>query len=268
MSADPPGGITKFSASEKGNVMIRFVRRSAIAGVLGGATALAVAAPASAHYVYQQGYVYARGDCTQVRSEISHGSGGGYSRSDVRAKQDLDTAAGKLNCFARLARPAGYLAVRYDLYRWSARSNKWYVCAQSSWHYNKKNSYSYAIATNHGTRTLCGDGYYGTMSYGHQYNDGWKGGALWSGYHHLATSGRAAAAVPTNGPGGAAATGGTVSVANLTAAPVIGTNGVESSRSVQLSVVPTSPPPRPPASSSTPVEEEVTDVFLCTPGAC
>jgi hypothetical protein len=135
--------------------------------------------PVMAHYVYEDVLVYAsNADCTKVRSEISHGSGGGYSRTDVTPKYFQNT-----HCHTGWTRPAGYIAAQYQLYKWTG--SQWAVCGGTPWYYNATSANKLTIASNDGSSPLCGPGYYGTLSHGFVWNKAWHGGSLWSDYHYL-----------------------------------------------------------------------------------
>lgn len=158
------------------------MRRSWLVVLVGIGLMVVTAQPAAAHYVYEDVYVYASdADCTKVRSEISHGSGGGYSRTDVTAKYYYPIIG--IQCYTEWSRPAGYIALRYTLLKWNGSS--WAVCAGIGWYYNSVVAKKLTASYNYGTRPWCGSGYYGTMSDGYVYNGAWHGGSLWSGYHYL-----------------------------------------------------------------------------------
>ena len=149
----------------------------AVAGVLAGI--MAVAGSLYAHVIYEGGYTYASAyDCTWNRAEISHGSGGGYSKADVRSKQKAFLI--DIDCFLPFTRPADHLKVRYKLYKQSGSS--WNLCAHTAWNYNNTKADSMIIYTNHGTSPVCGNGSYKTVAYGYLKNGSqWKGGSISSG---------------------------------------------------------------------------------------
>jgi len=147
--------------------------------IVGALLVILTTSPAMAHYVYEDVLVYASdADCTKVRSEISHGSGGGYSRTDVTPKYLQHTP-----CYTEWTRPAGYIALQYQLYKWTG--SQWAVCVGIPWHYNSTPAKKLTAFYNYGSSPLCGPGYYGTLSHGFVWNEGWHGGSLWSGYHYL-----------------------------------------------------------------------------------
>ncbi len=80
----------------------------------------ALAVPASAHYVYEEFYIYeSHENCTWARSEISHGDGGGYRKVTVESSRQLNTWAGDYDCVQDKVVPAGDIANRPVLYKWN-----------------------------------------------------------------------------------------------------------------------------------------------------
>jgi hypothetical protein len=150
--------------------------------------------PAAAHYVYAQGYVYRTSThCTWGRAEISHGSGGGYTKVSVGG-----VAAIARNCVPWAAASAkvywpGQARVLTEL--WKRQSNgSWSRCRSSGWKYNPytigANSLgwvpTYDYAVNYGRTPPCGSGTYGVTGYMQVYQSGaWRGGKLNGGQHKL-----------------------------------------------------------------------------------
>lgn len=151
---------------------------AALGVVMGSATA------ALAHVVEQSGYVWEnlRGYCLGARSEISHGGGGGYTRSHVEGEKPLNGPGWTINCYAAWQQPPGELAVRTHLYFWTG--SQWIACRTMDWRSN-------AITDDqvHQTRSWskpCGNGYYGSYANGRVWHDNsWKGGWMWSGHHFI-----------------------------------------------------------------------------------
>lgn len=83
-------------------------------------------------------------------------------------------------------RPAGSLAARIQVFKWSGSA--WNVCVDSNWFYSGSTTSSFGGWYTYGTQPPCGAGYYGTIGYGYQYNGAWKGGSTWSGYLYLSGS--------------------------------------------------------------------------------
>ena len=147
------------------------------------------AVPASAHYVYDDDYVYeSHENCTKVRAETSHGDGGGYRKVSVESSDQLNTWAGDYDCTAGRAVPAGQIAARAILWRWNSGKSRWEVCSDPGWYYNsgKADHYTIAMKPVPADKTPCGDGWYGTTGLGYVvYNSKWYGGPEWSGHHWL-----------------------------------------------------------------------------------
>ncbi len=66
-------------------------RRTLTLASLLGLLLVGLALPASANYVYDKGYTYytSTEQCVGTRSEISHGPGGGYSKTDNNSRAGL-----------------------------------------------------------------------------------------------------------------------------------------------------------------------------------
>ncbi len=135
--------------------------RTAFIGV-GAITLIALGvSPASAHYVYQDGFTYESSDfnqCVYGYAESSHGeSGNGYMEGEVDAFKSWNDSAGA--------------SAKY-----------------SDWFYDQKSSWWFQIAGEMRGPTICGDGYYGTLSDGDVNNGNWLAGSIWSGGHKLPAS--------------------------------------------------------------------------------
>lgn len=138
------------------------------------------AGAASAHYIYDSGITYASSnDCAYGYSETSHGTGGGYSKSYILAEYHFSSA----DCAVYWKRPVGYLAVAFDLYKWTGSS--WALCRYTNWYYNSTDTSQFILYAYYGSSPPCGNGYYATYGGNFEYNGGWHGGWLWSGYHYL-----------------------------------------------------------------------------------
>jgi len=140
------------------------------------------AAPAAAHYVYQDDRVY-NGDneCVEVRSEVSHGSlGAGYYKTDVEVWQGL---LGYGNCLYHWERSSGKIAGKQQHFVNNNGSSR--VCTATGWVFNTSFGNQLTIAVNHNRDyPLCGDGHYANWTGGYNNNGGeWHGGWVWSGWH-------------------------------------------------------------------------------------
>jgi hypothetical protein len=135
---------------------------------------------ALAHYVYNSGYThYSSEDCVWARSEVSHGSGNGYSKSNIEAY--FRGSAGGTYCADYLERPAGYLKVRQIFEAQLAPG--WGYCKDTGWVYNSNTTSYFTVARTHSSK--CGSTNYRTESQGWMLNGSWKGGTLFSPTHWL-----------------------------------------------------------------------------------
>jgi hypothetical protein len=146
---------------------------------------VASTATAFAHYVYDEGYVWENGygKCLYARSEISHGTGNGYSKATARAVKEIFNGWAYVECYENWIRPANYLRVKNQLQHWNGSS--WVWCAETSLKYNTSSNDNLEQSK---TWSLpCGKGYYWNFALGQTYFDNaWKGGWMSSsGSHYL-----------------------------------------------------------------------------------
>jgi len=164
-----------------------------LSGSVVGAVSLAFmfvfvsAVPANAHYVYEKAFVY-RTDyklCVWERSEISYGTGGGYSKVDGISKYYTDFHGGGA-CLASREQPQGYIIVKYDLMIWNPTRQQWLYCWISDTAYNKTRTSKFVLYSYYGDNPRCGKGWYGTWGTAKVWNGRtFKGGKVWSGPHWL-----------------------------------------------------------------------------------
>lgn len=93
------------------------------------------------------------------------------------------------SCSATLYRPPGWLAVRFDVFKWTG--SQWALCRSTDWQFGgggdtRGGDIVYeqsAGASQFFSSPPCGSGYYGTSAR-HLVWDGaaWQGGNTWSGY--------------------------------------------------------------------------------------
>jgi hypothetical protein len=134
---------------------------------------------ASAHYVYQSGYMYQDSwECVWGRSEVSHGTGNGFSRSDIQVEVDGPNGA---DCVDTLYRPVNYIRVR-QIYL-AQLTPGWAYCRDTGNLYNTTNTFLMTVKRTHSGK--CGTTNYQTESIMHELNGSWKGGTIWSGTHWL-----------------------------------------------------------------------------------
>lgn len=144
---------------------------------------LGVSGTAAAHYVYQQGYVWqnGQGQCLNERMELSHGSGGGYTRTDLRATTILNTTAGSYHCSQTMLLPASYMRVTHQLDKWNGSS--WGYCTSTGLIYRSTTDDPWVRSRN--WNVPCGRGYYVGWGRGQINFDGsWRGGWLSSKDSH------------------------------------------------------------------------------------
>jgi len=126
---------------------------------------------ASAHYVaHEQRTHLSEHTCVSIRSEISHGSGGGYSKTTVRSK-----TSDPYTCDTKKLKYAGEIKARWRLL-WKDWDG-WATCRYSNYAYNTKRVDTFTVKRDHGSTTPCGDAKYITQSNGGVLagSGGWKG---------------------------------------------------------------------------------------------
>ncbi len=136
-----------------------------------------IAVPVYAHVIYEDGHTYTSPyNCTWSRSEISHGSGGGYSKANLKSEQN----EWRSTCRKRLSRPIGYLRAKWELQKKSGSS--WIRCKLGNYYYNGGDASELANTRDHGTSPPCGSGTYRTIGEtGVKIGSKWYGGTLSSG---------------------------------------------------------------------------------------
>ena len=122
--------------------------------------ALLMAGVASADWIAHERRTYV-GDnhCVRVRSEISHGSGGGYSKATVRAKKNTP-----YECAGREKRSRNNLKAKWKLLyqTW----NGWETCRYSNYVFNTQRVDTFSVYRDHGTSVRCGNTKYITVARG------------------------------------------------------------------------------------------------------
>ena len=153
--------------------------RAGVAALLTVLVFIAANGVASAHYVYENGNVYwtSAEDCVSGYSEVSHGTGKGYSKSTIWVKRSGGYGA----CSESFPRPAGYISVRQQFTGYSAPN--WAVCRDTGWLYNTTTTSQMTVTRTHSS--WCGPTSYYTNSSLYELNGTWKGGWLASGNHYF-----------------------------------------------------------------------------------
>jgi hypothetical protein len=158
--------------------------KGAALGILAAFGLLTLAAipaqTASAHYVYQSADLYTSSqDCVWGYSETSHGTGKGYSKSEIRVKYNYNGSS----CAQSFTRPSGYIKVRH-IYQ-THLTPGWTNCRDTGWIYNSSTASSLTVARTH--NSTCGSTWEARTNSGmFELNGTWKGGdSLYSGNHAL-----------------------------------------------------------------------------------
>lgn len=80
------------------------------------------------------------------------------------------------------------MAVKYWFMKWDSAANKWYACDyMSRFYYNSKTVHKVYVYWRRSS-LKCGVGYYATIAKSYVYNNGWRGGSMWSPNHYLPSS--------------------------------------------------------------------------------
>ncbi len=156
----------------------KLLQTKLIVGITLAIAGAAVIVPVYAHYTHDEGFTHHSDfDCVWNRAEISEGSGGGYSKTEMRSKM---RKKGDEYCSADFTRPVEHLRVKEMLYKKNGSS--WDLCVSSPNYYSGTSESSLSMATDHGTSPPCGEGIYMTRAYGQLKNDEkWYGGWITSG---------------------------------------------------------------------------------------
>lgn len=147
------------------------------------------ATSALAHYVYESAWTFQSPEqCVWNRSEISHGSGGGFRKGNVKSAKQLEVGA-NFSCRQNKSRPPGWIIARPVLYYAGPSGTDVGICRLPNWIANSNNTYELITSVNH-DYPPCGPGYYGTANGGAVLHNGqWvpsqEGVYLFSGWHWL-----------------------------------------------------------------------------------
>jgi hypothetical protein len=157
-------------------------RKRPAAVFLAASLAALVVGAASGHAIYQGGDTYTASDtCVTTNAAIDHGAyGWGYAAVGVESSTTLFWS---IPCGWFLDRPPGYLAVKWELYKWNGSA--WQLCNYIGWEYNGSTTSHLSREKELAGYNICGYAYYGVFGGGYTYNGGWKGGWQWASYHYL-----------------------------------------------------------------------------------
>jgi hypothetical protein len=159
------------------------VRERAVPCLIAGASlVVGLATPAAAHYVYQRDLVFRSGDnCTEVRTEISHGNGNGYFKGETKSLTNQLVFGA---CESGYARPPGHIKARLILFK--HQGGRWKICQDIGEWMNHRKVEKVVVPVTQQSRPPCGSGNYALDTHGHVlYNSRWQGGKLSSGVHRL-----------------------------------------------------------------------------------
>lgn len=139
--------------------------------------------PAQAHYVYEYDYATDGNTCQRTRTEVSHGGGAGYVRTDGSSRSVA--SVWPLSCPIPHQVGPGYLKARWMLYKWNGSS--WGFCVGSNYVSNINSASTVAASWEFGSGSAyCGTGAYANIgdSY-HNAGTGNVGRSVSSGSHQL-----------------------------------------------------------------------------------
>jgi hypothetical protein len=117
--------------------------------------------------------------CIKQSAWTQHSSAPLDSAADVRS---TDNQPEVFPCGPEKYKPAGHLGVRREAFKWTGSS--WALFNNSGWIYNGSSAFQ-IYHQRQWSSLPQGAGYYGTMGHGNVYDNGWKGGSVWSGDHYL-----------------------------------------------------------------------------------
>jgi hypothetical protein len=135
-------------------------------------------AGASAHTLIRSGNVYDNGNqCVYNWTSQQHS----YNSVIVRSLTDTPPFQFPTsNCTYRNDKPHGYLAARWESWKWGPNVGAWVLCGTQGWNYGG----GYEMHVGRST-TGCGGGYYLLHAGAYVHNGGWLGGWLTTEYEWL-----------------------------------------------------------------------------------
>jgi hypothetical protein len=163
---------------------------------------VSLASAAAAHFAYQRAVVWEddAGRCLDLYSEISHGNGGGYTKTVAETYQQLEYWR---SCFWPWQRGPGYIRAKNQMWAWFG--SYWGICrgTAAAWKYNSTTTNDFRIEGYRGlygdtTKPPCGPRWYVTRSLSQVQLNGvwyprpgcnaercWQTGVMWSCIHYL-----------------------------------------------------------------------------------
>lgn len=144
-----------------------------------GLAALVAAAAAQAHTLIASGNVYDAGkQCVHNFTIQSHEHNSVQVQSLTDNISPIDFP--KMACGFKHPRPNGYLAGRWESFKWGPNVGAWILCGSMGWDYGGGWTFTVGRPT-----TGCGAGWYALAGYSYVYNGGWLGGGLATDYDWL-----------------------------------------------------------------------------------
>jgi hypothetical protein len=136
------------------------------------------AAGAAAHTLIRSGNVYDNGNqCVHNWTAQQHS----YNSVIVQSLTNTPPFHFPVsNCTYRNDKPNGYLAARWESWKWGPNVGAWVLCGTQGWNYGG----GYELHVGRST-TGCGGGYYLLQGGAFVYNGGWLGGWLMTDYERL-----------------------------------------------------------------------------------
>lgn len=144
---------------------------------------------ATAHQVQTEAYTYwtDAAECAWGESELSHDSDiakAGYISPRTALNFAAQSPFGTYSCALDHQAAPGYLAVKWQYYKYNSTYKTWGRCDYSPWYYNRVQAHGVRVYWRYRTPP-CGTGYYRVRSSHYLYNGDWHGGALNSPYHWM-----------------------------------------------------------------------------------
>lgn len=137
----------------------------------------AFAGGARAHSQIASGAVYDGGKLCVTNITVQ---GHSYNSVEVRSTTDSVYYLPSVPCGYKFPRPNGYLAARWESYKWSYNQNAWIMCGTQGYEYGGGDRFTVGRPT-----TGCGPAWYALLGAAYVYNGGWFGGSLVTNYDWL-----------------------------------------------------------------------------------
>jgi hypothetical protein len=141
--------------------------------------ALSVVAAAYSHSLIASGNVYDGGKQCVYNFTVQR-----HDNNSVQVQSLTDSVSPinfpKMACGFKNPRPNGYLAGRWESFKWGPNVGAWILCGSMGWEYGGGWTFTLGRDT-----TGCGAGWYALAGYAYVYNGGWLGGGVVTDYDWL-----------------------------------------------------------------------------------